>query len=162
VREIRRGWCAPPQHEWPLRTQAEPALEETPYRPLLLARDPTELDVGADRNVRQRGHEQSRRGALVEGGEDRGTGSRRDHVAVVGEQELGTAREEMGQIVGPGAAEDRSIDAVRMVEVGAAAVPDPGWAIALGASNLPEAPERRVDAKSGESSVATDRSRIGR
>src|SRR5207244_6644020 len=51
VGEIWRGRCAPPQHEWPLRSQAEPTFEETSHRPLLLGRDPTELDVGADGNV---------------------------------------------------------------------------------------------------------------
>ncbi len=79
-----------------------------------------------------------------------------------GEQELGTAGEEMGQIVASGTAENRSIDAVSMVEVASAALPDPGWAIAVCAPNLPEAPQRGIDAKSGESSVTTDRSRIGR
>ena len=62
----------------------------------LPARDPTELDVCADGNVRYRGDEQLRSGALVEGGEDRGSDRRRDRVAAVGEQELGTASEDMG------------------------------------------------------------------
>ena len=121
MREIWRRWCAAPQHEWPLRSQAEPVLEERPDRPLLLARDPAELDVGADGNERQCGDEQSRRGTLVEGGEDRRPDRRRDRVAVVGQQKLGVAGEKMGQIVAPGAAEDRSVDAVGMAEVGDAA-----------------------------------------
>jgi hypothetical protein len=118
---------------------------------LLLARDPAELDIGAGGNVRQRGDEQPRSGALFAGGEDRGSARRRNRVAVVGEQELATAGEEMGQIVAPGAAEDRSIDAVGVVEVGGAALSRSGWSIAVCAANRPEAPERGVDAKSRQS-----------
>ena len=124
--EIGRGWRAPAQHERPLRSQAEPVVQQTTDRPLLLAGDSAEFDVIAEGNPRQGRDEQLRCGALVAGGQRCRSTRRHDHVTIVGEQELAATCEKMVKIVAARAAEHRSIDAVRMVEVRGGAPSDAG------------------------------------
>src|SRR4029077_7599539 len=106
--------------------------------------------------------EQLRCGALVAGGQWCRSTRRRDHVTIVGEQELAATCKKMVKIVAARAAEHRSIDAVSMVDVHGSAPSDAGWERGIRHAVLAEAAERRVSAKAWEPRVATDRARIGR